>query len=106
MPNETATAPEVKKPKPKLRNAKDEFQLEPPVEPGKVPDSVINELRTLRTRANDATTDFREAVKTQAEKHHLKPSSLRRYVVALGRDRVDDVLAEAREIESLVETAG
>jgi hypothetical protein len=101
MPSDTAAAKEVRKPK--LRNAEDKFALEPDAEPGKVPKRVIDELRRLRTAANDASTDFREAIKIQSEKRKIKPAALRRYIVALGNDRVDEVRVEAEQLETLIE---
>ena len=44
-------------PRKALTNSAGDFQLEPPVEPGNVPEGVIDELRILRTAANDASTD-------------------------------------------------
>jgi len=90
---------------PRLKNSRDEFQLEPPVEPGNVPTGVIDELRVLRTAANDASTDFREAIKVQADKHKIKPAALRKYVVALGRDKVDEARAEAADLERLIDSS-
>lgn len=72
---------------------------------GKVPPGVVEELKNLRTRANGAVTLFREAVKVQADKHKVKPAALRRYVVALGNDKVDELKAEAVDIEALVGVA-
>jgi hypothetical protein len=89
-----------------LRNSKGDFALEPDAEPGTVPAGVIGELRVLRTKQNDAATDFREAIKIQSEKHKIKASALRRYIVALGNDRVDDVRTEAEQLEHLIETSG
>lgn len=71
-------------------------------EPGKVPDGVIGELRRLRTSANEASTDFREAIKLQADKHKIKPAALRRYVIALGNDKVDELRAEVDDVEGLI----
>ena len=92
-------------PAPSIKNSKGDFALEPDAEPGTVPSGVIDELRVLRTKANDASTDFREAVKIQAEKAHIKPSVLRKYIVALGRDKVDEARAEAEQLEHLIETS-
>jgi len=106
MPNEAATteAPATAEKKSKgMLNSKGEFALEPDVEPGKVPVAVINELRALRTNANDASTLFREAITVQAEKHKVKPKALRKYVVALGNDKVDEAKAEAEDLERLIE---
>jgi hypothetical protein len=86
-------------------NAPDEtkaFELESPAEPGKVPDSVIEELRSLRTAANETATDFREAINVQADKYKIKRAALRRYVVALGLDKVDEAKAEAEDLERLI----
>jgi hypothetical protein len=77
------------------------FKLES-TQPGHVPAGVIEELRRLRTEANEASTDFREAIKVQADKHKVKPAALRRYVIALGRDKVDEAKAEAEDLERLI----
>jgi hypothetical protein len=79
----------------------EDFNLESQ-QPGKVPPGVIEELRRLRTDANEAATDFREAIKLQADKHKVKASALRRYVIALGQDKVDELRAEAIDVEALV----
>jgi hypothetical protein len=79
-----------------------DFNLESPAEPGKVPDSVIEELRGLRTAANDSATDFREAINVMADKYKVKRAALRRYVVALGLDKVDEAKAEAVDLERLI----
>lgn len=79
-----------------------DFALESP-EPGKVPDGVIEELRRLRTSANEASTDFREAIKLQADKAGIKPAALRRFVNALASDKVDELRAEVTDIETLAE---
>ncbi len=84
----------------KKQNPED-FNLESQ-EPGKVPDGVIEELRRLRSAANEGATDFREAIKVQADKHKVKPAALRRYVIALGRDSVDELGREVRDIEHLI----
>ena len=108
MPNDAApaanetTAPQ--RPRPPL-NSEGEYQLEPDVTPGTVPTRVLDELRVLRTRLNEAQTAFAEAIKLQSEKHGVKSAALRKVIIALGRDKVDEVRAEAEDIESLIEGA-
>jgi hypothetical protein len=87
-----------------IHNSKGEFAVEPDTEPGNVPAGVINELRNLRTAANEASTDFREAINTQADKHKVKRAALRRYIIALGNDKVDEAAKEATDLERLIET--
>lgn len=82
----------------------DDFALSSPT-PGKVPAGVVTELRGLRTNANIAVADFREAIKVQADKHKIKPAALRRYVNALASDKVDEVRKEAEDLESLIDQA-
>lgn len=79
----------------------EEFKLEAG-KPGKVPPRVVEELRKLRTAANEGATDFREAVKVQADKHKVKPAALRRYITALARDQVDEARAEAEDLSELI----
>jgi hypothetical protein len=80
----------------------EDFNLESPPEPGKVSAGVIEELRKLRNGANEAATDFREAITLQAEKHKVKAAALRRYVIALASDKVDGLEAEVLDIEKLI----
>lgn len=82
-----------------------DFELESNNTPGTVPTRVVDELRRLRTKQNDAATDFREAIKVQADKHKIKPAALRRYVVALGNDKLDELAAEAADLEGLCESS-
>lgn len=79
----------------------DNFALSSPT-PGKVPAGVVEELRRLRTSANEASTELREAIKVQADKHKVKPAALRRYVNALASDKVDEARKEAEDLESLI----
>lgn len=84
------------------------FNLTPPdperaaCRPTAVPVATIEELRHLRTEANSAATQFREAIKLQADKYKVKPAALRRYVIALARDLVDEARAEAEDLERLI----
>jgi hypothetical protein len=80
------------------------FELEPDPVPGEVPERVVEELRNLRTRANDAVAQWREACKVQAEKYQLKPSALRKFVNALASDKVDALEAECADVTSLIES--
>jgi hypothetical protein len=78
-----------------------EFELEQPT-PGAPSEHVIAELRRCYREAKDFSQAFGEAVKTQAEKHKLKPGALRKYVAALEGDSVDALTAEVEDIERLV----
>ena len=70
--------------------------------PGQVPDRVIEELRTACRTATDYGQAFGEACAAQAEKYHIKPKALRRYIVALEGDKLDDVEAEAEDLQALI----
>lgn len=81
--------------------AAQDFNLESP-EPGKVPDAVVSELRRLRKVATEASGDFRDAVKTQAEKYGVKAGALARYVRALESDSIEEVESEMLDLERLI----
>ena len=82
-----------------------DFALQPDTPAGEVPANVIEELRVLRNLQNEATVDFRDAVKVQAGKHKVKAKALRRYVNALARDKLDDTRAECEQVVHLIEAA-
>lgn len=66
--------------------------------PGTVPENVVEELRNLRIIANGRAADFREAVKVQSEKHHVKAKALAKFVNALASDHLDATRAEAEDL--------
>jgi hypothetical protein len=82
-----------------------DFDLTSPGKPGEIPAGVVEELRVLRTNANESVAIFRDAVKVQAEKHKIKPKALRRYVNALASDKVDETRAETVDLEKLLGVA-
>ena len=88
----------VEKDNPKLAEG---FALEPS-EPGHVPDRVINELRNARATAKDYATAFNDCVKAQAEKYSVKPGALKRYIVALEEDKLEEVDAETDDLARLI----
>lgn len=71
-------------------------------EPGKVPDRVISELRTARYVAKDYATAFSDCIKAQAEKYGVKPGALKRYIVALEEDKLEEVDAETDDLARLI----
>ena len=72
------------------------------VVPGQVPQPVIDELRQAFRTTSDFNAAFREACTAQAEKYKIKPKALRRYIVALEGDKLDDVEAEADDLQALI----
>lgn len=82
------------------------FELEAPLEPGKVPERVIDELRTSFRIATDYAGAFSDALRAQAEKHRIHPKALRRYIVALEGDKVGDAKKELDDLERLLDGAG
>lgn len=84
-----------------VEKAMEAFALEPP-EPGKVPDRVIDELRRARTVAKDHAQAFSDCIKAQAEKYSVKPGALKRYIVALCDDKVEEVENETDDLQRLI----
>lgn len=80
----------------------DDFNLEPSLPQGEIPDAVISELRECRRRAHDFAQAFSDAVKSQAQKYQIVPAALRRYVVALEDDSTEKVAKEVADIERLI----
>lgn len=78
-----------------------EFNLEAQ-QPGRVPESVIAELRQCCHDAMDYAGAFSDACKAQAEKYGIKPGALKRYVKALEGDKVDDAEAESEDLLALI----
>lgn len=83
-----------------------DFALEPPIEPGKVPKRVIDELCTSFRIASDYAGAFSDALRAQAEKFKIHPKALRRYVVALEGDKTADARKELDDLERLLDGAG
>lgn len=79
-----------------------DFQLEPSVPVGEIPQRVIDELRTCRRTAKDYAQAFGDACKQQAEKFGVAPSALRKFVVALEDDGIEKLSKEAEDIERLI----
>lgn len=80
-----------------------DFALEPSEpEGGRIPWSVIDELRHARAIAKDYVQGYSDAAKAQAEKYKLKPSALKRYIAALEDDKLDDLDAETNDLEKLI----
>jgi hypothetical protein len=78
-----------------------DFALEPS-EPGVVPERVIAELRRAYREATDYAAAFGDAVKAQAERYAINGKALRRYIVALEGDKLDEAAAEAADLERLI----
>lgn len=72
------------------------------VVPGQVPQPVIDELREACRIASDYSAAFGDACTAQAEKYKIKPKALRLYIVALEGDKLDDVEAEAEDLQALI----
>lgn len=79
-----------------------EFGLESPT-PGAPSAHVVGELRRCYREAKDYAEAFGDAIKAQAEKHHLKPGALRRYIAALEGDKLKEAAEEAADLERLIE---
>lgn len=82
------------------------FELEPPIEPGKVPKRVVEELCSCYRIAADYAGSFADAIKAQAEKHKIHPKALRRYVVALEGGKTGEARKELDDLERLLDGAG
>ncbi len=62
----------------------------------------INELVGLCERAKDASSQFSDAIKSQAELNGLAQRALRRFVVAKHRDALADLDSEADDLAKLL----
>lgn len=82
-----------------------DFALEPTVEPGHLPQRVIEELRHSYRVARDYSEAFGDCVKAQAEKHKIVPAALRKYIAALEDDKVPKVRKEAESLQTLIGSA-
>lgn len=80
----------------------DAFDADMGVAAGEVPERVIAELREACRVAADYSAAFSDACKAQAEKYHIRPGALKRYVKALEGDIVDDVAQEADDLATLI----
>lgn len=78
-----------------------EFNLESPI-PGHIPERVILELRQACHTATDYAGAFSDSCKAQAEKYKIKPGALKRYIKALEGDKVEEVEAEAEDLQALI----
>lgn len=78
-----------------------DFALEPSVEPGRVPERVIAQLRYACAVAKDHAQAFGDAVDAQAKKYAVNKSALKRYVKALEGDTLPELDAEAEAILAL-----
>lgn len=80
----------------------DDFKLEPTVEPGHVPERVIDELREAYRIAKDYATAYSEAAKAQAEKYRVAPGALKRYIAAIEGDKLAEAEKEAEDLARLI----
>ena len=55
-----------------------------------------------RAVAKDHSQAFADAVKAQAQKYGIKPGALKRYVVALEDDKLDELDAETDDLGRLI----
>ena len=81
----------------------EDFALEPAMEPGHVPERVIEELMRCRQEALSYAEGYSEAVKTQAEKFKVKAGALKRYVNARVSDTLEELNAETDDLNKLLE---
>lgn len=84
----------------------DAFDPDMDVEPGKVPQLVIDELRESYRVAADYSGAFNDAATAQAEKYSIKPGALKRYIRALEGDKLADAEQEAADLAALIEAHG
>lgn len=75
----------------------------PRVGPEHIPTAVIDELREACRIAAGYSGAFSDACKAQAEKHHIAPGALKRYIRALEADKLDAATQEAGDFVILVE---
>lgn len=80
----------------------DEFSLESGSPPGEIPDRVVGELVFCRKEAKDYAGAYADAVKAQAEKHGIPVAALKRYIAALGDDKMQDARNEVDALEKLL----
>ena len=80
----------------------DDFNLEPAPLAGEIPERVIDELRHARRVAKDYAQAYADAAKAQAEKHHIQPAALKKFIAALEEDTIEQALKEAADLEKLI----
>lgn len=78
------------------------FALEEPLEPGHVPNRVIEELRHCYRTAKDYAGAYGEAAKAQAEKHKVAPKALKTYIAALENEKLAETSKEADDLARLI----
>jgi hypothetical protein len=76
------------------------------VEQPKVIAEKIDQLVKLKTAADEAATDFAEAVKAAAEKSGLLASVVRRFVVARSGEKFEEKKRECEQLSILFEEVG
>ncbi|MCC6812259.1 MAG: hypothetical protein IT381_32860 [Deltaproteobacteria bacterium] len=74
----------------------------PQIGPEHIPERVIDELREACRIAADHSGAFSDACKAQAEKYHVKPGALKRFVKALEGDTLNDVEEEMDDLAALI----
>lgn len=72
------------------------------VDPGEIPQSVIDELVEAKGNAKAYAEAFGDAVKAQAEKYKIKKGALSKYIAAIEADKVEDVRAETAALADLI----
>lgn len=70
-----------------MENDRPILELAPSPPKGEVPQKVMDELVSGRTRARYASEDFSSAIKRIAKKHSVNPKALRSVVCALEDDK-------------------
>ena len=78
----------------------------PRVGPEHIPTAVIDELREACRIAADYSGAFSDACKAQAEKHHIAPGALKRYIRALEGDKLEEAEREAEDLATLIDAHG
>jgi hypothetical protein len=80
----------------------EKLELEASPSSGEIPERVLDELVSAKTRAKDATASFGDAIKAQATKYKLKPAALRKYVTAREADKLNEARIEALQLADLI----
>lgn len=85
-----------------MTNDPDDFALESGLPKGEIPDRIVQELVRCREIAKDYAQGYSDAVKAQAEKHGIPVAALKRYVAALGDDKMQDARNEVEALDKLL----
>lgn len=80
----------------------DEFKLESGLPKGEIPQRVVDELVSVREIAKDYAQSYSDAIKAQGEKHGIPVGALKRYVAAVGDNKLEDARNETDALEKLL----